>query len=691
MAMALDADVAPTGERATEEEQPPPIRPVPPRRPLPVRASRGPRCRGRGAAGRGAGRRPEEGDGGRRERGQGRRGGGGGGRGTRRGRGSRAPRAGRGDGATAARAGAGAGGRAVPDWDGSRVDGVGGRRRGRRRRRGRPRRRRGAADVREQEEARGRSDVHFSRADERRTISLAQAEGGTSRPEQERRRRQQRQQRQSGGVPPHRVAIGVHQAGVLGRQGCQRRRRVLPSRRRRRRLRPPPRAGWIEGGRSQRPQCGPKAPAGAAPEAAGEEDDVQVRLGGRGGHLRGGRSALRRRRGGEGRRSSPRRGDGRRGHHRPPQGRRGGGGGGRHPTRSPPARRRRERREVRQEEIPRRARSRRDGPHRCHQAPVQDDPPRLADLSGELRHRRQGGQEPSSHAKLSRDAHGSSRHPPERIGRHREDTAVGRAESDPAAGDPRGDAATGSHRDRRDGKRKDRGVRRALVSSRAVVPPRGARHRERRRSLGAGHGTYPQGDVVSLAVVGGQSITEQATKLRNGVHVVVGTPGRINDCVEMAYLVLNQCSYIVLDEADRMIDLGFAPQIEDILEAMGGKLKSEDETEAYRQEREDLERLGKAVPSHRLTAMFSATMPPEVERIARRYLRHPVVVSVGDRDSSKNARIVQRVVFLSSSGQKEGALKDLLRRSRPNEKIIVFVNEKKHADGVGRIVEQAGR
>jgi len=200
-----------------------------------------------------------------------------------------------------------------------------------------------------------------------------------------------------------------------------------------------------------------------------------------------------------------------------------------------------------------------------------------------------------------------------------------------------------------------------------------------------------QRNVVSLAVVGGQSITEQATKLRNGVHVVVGTPGRINDCVEMAYLVLNQCSYIVLDEADRMIDLGFAPQIEQILDAMGGKLKSEDETEAYRQEREDLERLGKAVPSHRLTAMFSATMPSEVERIAKRYLRHPAVVSVGDRDSGKNTRIVQRVMFLSSPGQKEGALRDLLRRSHPREKIIVFVNEKKHADGVGRMVEKSGR
>jgi ATP-dependent RNA helicase DDX23/PRP28 len=200
-----------------------------------------------------------------------------------------------------------------------------------------------------------------------------------------------------------------------------------------------------------------------------------------------------------------------------------------------------------------------------------------------------------------------------------------------------------------------------------------------------------QKNVHSLAVVGGQSITEQATKLRNGVHIVVGTPGRINDCVEMAYLVLNQCSYIVLDEADRMIDLGFAPQIEQILDAMGGKLKSEDEEEAYEQERLDLESLGKGVPKHRLTAMFSATMPSEVERIAKRYLRHPVVVSVGDEDTGKNARITQRILYLSSPSQKESTLRDILRRSNPHEKIIVFVNEKKHADGVGRMVENAGR
>jgi ATP-dependent RNA helicase DDX23/PRP28 len=168
----------------------------------------------------------------------------------------------------------------------------------------------------------------------------------------------------------------------------------------------------------------------------------------------------------------------------------------------------------------------------------------------------------------------------------------------------------------------------------------------------------------------------------------------MNDCLDMAYLVLNQCSYIVLDEADRMVDMGFAPQIEGILDAMGGLMKSEIETEAYQQEEQDVLALQqKSVPKHRVTAMFSATMPMEVERIASKYLRHPAKISIGDRDSSKNARIIQRIVFLNSPSQKENKLRELLqdRRFSPDQKVIVFVNEKKHADGVGRMVERAGR
>ena len=202
-----------------------------------------------------------------------------------------------------------------------------------------------------------------------------------------------------------------------------------------------------------------------------------------------------------------------------------------------------------------------------------------------------------------------------------------------------------------------------------------------------------QDNIKTACVIGGQQIEKQAMELRNGVHVVVGTPGRINDCIESAYLVLNQCSYIVLDEADRMIDLGFTPQIETILDAMGGYLKSENEKEAYEQEIEDLENIPNHVPKYRLTAMFSATMSPEVQRIARKYLRHPAIVSIGESDGGgKNKRIDQRVVFLSSPSMKEKALKDvILGRTTVSDKVIVFVNEKKHTDEVARMIERMGR
>lgn len=68
--------------------------------------------------------------------------------------------------------------------------------------------------------------------------------------------------------------------------------------------------------------------------------------------------------------------------------------------------------------------------------------------------------------------------------------------------------------------------------------------------------------IRSFVIVGGQPIQNQAQAIRKGIHILVGTPGRINDCIKMSYLVLNQCCYVVMDEADRMIDMGFAPQIE---------------------------------------------------------------------------------------------------------------------------------
>ena len=68
-------------------------------------------------------------------------------------------------------------------------------------------------------------------------------------------------------------------------------------------------------------------------------------------------------------------------------------------------------------------------------------------------------------------------------------------------------------------------------------------------------------DYRMVSVVGGQPIEDQGFKLRKGCEIIIATPGRLLDCLEKAYAVLNQCNYVVLDEADRMIDLGFEPQV----------------------------------------------------------------------------------------------------------------------------------
>ena len=188
----------------------------------------------------------------------------------------------------------------------------------------------------------------------------------------------------------------------------------------------------------------------------------------------------------------------------------------------------------------------------------------------------------------------------------------------------------------------------------------------------------------TTTIVGGRSIEDQGFLLREGVEIIVGTPGRINDCLESQYLVLNQANYVVLDEADRMIDMGFEPQVHTILEAMGGLLMSEDEI-LLEQQRAALSR-GEAC--YRITAMFSATMPPGVEKLAKKFLRHPAIVCIGDEDSGKNKRIRQHVLFISEQ-QKKQTLIDLLRRKQPSEKYLVFCNEKRGCDALRKVVENA--
>lgn len=110
----------------------------------------------------------------------------------------------------------------------------------------------------------------------------------------------------------------------------------------------------------------------------------------------------------------------------------------------------------------------------------------------------------------------------------------------------------------------------------------------------------------AISIVGGTSIEEQAYKLRSGVEVIIATPGRLIDCIERRFAVLNQCHYVVLDEADRMIDMGFEPQVVGVLDAMPSSHLKPEEGEG------PIELDPKKM--YRVTYMFSATMPPAVEK-----------------------------------------------------------------------------
>lgn len=178
--------------------------------------------------------------------------------------------------------------------------------------------------------------------------------------------------------------------------------------------------------------------------------------------------------------------------------------------------------------------------------------------------------------------------------------------------------------------------------------------------------------------------------LRRGVEVCVGTPGRLNDCLESHLMVLNQCVYVVLDEADRMIDMGFEPQVNSILDAIGLKLKSENEEVAWMQE-DQVSKKGAASLGIRITAMFSATMPPEVEKLAKTFLRHPAIVAIGDTEGVKNKRIEQRIMWTTAGAKKNELIKILKSSTLTDDaKTIVFVNEKKACNLISKAIEQAG-
>ncbi|GAC1514768.1 MAG: DEAD/DEAH box helicase [Gemmatimonadaceae bacterium] len=166
--------------------------------------------------------------------------------------------------------------------------------------------------------------------------------------------------------------------------------------------------------------------------------------------------------------------------------------------------------------------------------------------------------------------------------------------------------------------------------------------------------------ITAVAVYGGVPLEPQEKLLRGGVDVVVATPGRLLDHLERQNVVFDDLEVLVLDEADRMLDMGFAPQ---------------------------LNRIVAQIPPYRQTLLFSATMPPEVEALARTYLRKPVVIQVGTR--SMAASTVTHAVYPVPKEKKPALLVQLLKQAELDS-VLIFTRTKHGADRVVRHLEDAG-
>ena len=156
-------------------------------------------------------------------------------------------------------------------------------------------------------------------------------------------------------------------------------------------------------------------------------------------------------------------------------------------------------------------------------------------------------------------------------------------------------------------------------------------------------------NIKTALLIGGESMQKQLRQLKNRSRIIVGTPGRINDHLKRRSLNLASTKYLVLDETDRMLDMGFTPQIEMVL---------------------------KFVPKDHQTLLFSATLPQNILRISERYLRKPERISTGST-STPIAKIKQETLQVYKENKYEELIDQLLERKGS---ILVFVKTKRNAD-----------
>jgi superfamily II DNA/RNA helicase len=173
--------------------------------------------------------------------------------------------------------------------------------------------------------------------------------------------------------------------------------------------------------------------------------------------------------------------------------------------------------------------------------------------------------------------------------------------------------------------------------------------------------TYGKYQKLSMALlIGGVSFDDQERALDRGVDVLIATPGRLLDHFERGKVLLSDVKILVIDEADRMLDMGFIP---------------------------DVERIVKLLPRIRQTLMFSATMPREIRRLADKFLMNPKEVTVSPPSTTADT-VVQALVMVSARDKRE-VLRTLLRNEEPTNALI-FCNRKRDIGVLHRSLERHG-
>jgi superfamily II DNA/RNA helicase len=206
----------------------------------------------------------------------------------------------------------------------------------------------------------------------------------------------------------------------------------------------------------------------------------------------------------------------------------------------------------------------------------------------------------------------------------------------------------------------ERGRARARMPRTLILEPT----RELAAQVEEAFGKYGVNHKLNLALlIGGVSFGDQETKIARGADVVIATPGRLLDFTERGGLLLNAIEILVIDEADRMLDMGFIP---------------------------DIERICKLVPFTRQTLFFSATMPPEITRLADAFLQNPVRVEVS-RAATTAENITQTLVPSGGTPEeKRSTLRRIIRGAENFKNALIFCNRKRDVQVVYRSLQKHG-